>query len=81
MKISVKCGAESHRVSNAPPGARPSGPSASAIRGTVVDAFTGPALTAASEEKIRQALADPPDGTALKVWRTPMFSVRRVEQR
>jgi len=45
----------------------------------VADALSGPALTAAIEEQIRRALADALDGTTRKVWRTPMFSVRRVE--
>jgi hypothetical protein len=47
--------------------------------GIVVDAVTGPAFTAAIEEQIRTALADSLDGTAVKVWRAPMFSLRRVE--
>ncbi len=47
--------------------------------GIVVDAVTGPAFTAAIEEQIRKALADSLDGTTRKVWRIPMFSLRRVE--
>lgn len=47
--------------------------------GVAVDAVTGPAFTSAIEEQIRAALADALDGTARKIWRVPMFSLRRVE--
>jgi hypothetical protein len=47
--------------------------------GLVVDAATGPAFTPAIGEQIRQALADALDGTTKKVWRVPMFSLRRIE--
>jgi hypothetical protein len=47
--------------------------------GLVVDAVTGPAYTPAIGEQIRQALADALDGTIKKVWRVPMFSLRRIE--
>ncbi len=46
--------------------------------GILVDAVTGPAFTPAIEEQIRQALADALDGTTAKIWRVPMFSLRRV---
>jgi hypothetical protein len=47
--------------------------------GAAVDAVTGPAFTPALEEQIRQALLDALDGTIRKIWRIPMFSLRRVE--
>lgn len=47
--------------------------------GAAVDAVTGPAFTPALEEQIRQALHDALDGTIRKIWRIPMFSLRRVE--
>lgn len=47
--------------------------------GVVVDAVTGPAYTTAIGEQIRRALVDALNGTAKKVWRTPMFGLRRVE--
>jgi hypothetical protein len=46
--------------------------------GILVDAVAGPAFTEAIGEQIRTALADSLDGTAVKVWRVPMFSLRRV---
>jgi hypothetical protein len=47
--------------------------------GVAVDAVTGPAFTPAIEEQIRTALHDALDGTTRKIWRIPMFSLRRVE--
>src|SRR5690348_7415237 len=47
--------------------------------GVLVDAVTGPAFTETIGEQIRNALADALDGTTRKVWRLPMFSLRRVE--
>jgi hypothetical protein len=47
--------------------------------GIAVDAITGPAFTLAVEEQIRTALHDALDGTTRKIWRVPMFSLRRVE--
>jgi hypothetical protein len=47
--------------------------------GVVVDAMTAPAFTPAIEEQIRTALHDALDGTIRKIWRIPMFSLRRVE--
>lgn len=47
--------------------------------GVVVDAVRGPAFTPAIEEQIRQALSDALDGTTRKIWRIPMFGLRRVE--
>jgi hypothetical protein len=44
-----------------------------------VDAVTGPAFTPTIGEQIRTALADALDGTTRKVWRAPMFGLRRVE--
>jgi hypothetical protein len=47
--------------------------------GTLVDAVTGLAYSEETGQQIRQALVDSVDGTDLKVWRVPMFSMRRVE--
>jgi hypothetical protein len=48
--------------------------------GAIVDAETGPAFSAELEAKLRAALADAFDETPTrKVWRAPMFSLRRVE--
>ena len=47
--------------------------------GVAVAAVTGPSYTPAIGGQIRQALADALDGTTKKVWRAPMFGLRRVE--
>ncbi len=47
--------------------------------GLVVDAVTGPAYTPAIGDQIQQALADALGGATKKVWRLPMFSLRRIE--
>ena len=47
--------------------------------GTLIDAVTGPAYSEGIARQIRQALVDSLDGTDCKVWRLPMFSLRRIE--
>ncbi len=47
--------------------------------GALIDALTGPAFTDQIGEQISRALVDSLDGTTRKVWRIPMFSLRRVE--
>lgn len=47
--------------------------------GVAVDAVTGPAFTSVIGDQIRKAVAEALDGTSRKVWRVPMFSLRRVE--
>ena len=47
--------------------------------GVAVDAVTGPAYTPEIGEQIRTALADALDGSTKKIWRVPMFSLRRIE--
>jgi hypothetical protein len=47
--------------------------------GIAVDAVTGPAYTQEIGEQIRRALADALDATTRKVWRVPIFSLRRIE--
>jgi hypothetical protein len=47
--------------------------------GTLVDAVTGPAYSEEIGRQIRKALVDSLDGTDRKIWRLPMFSLRRVE--
>src|SRR5215472_9118067 len=47
--------------------------------GVAVEAVTGPAFTEAIGDQIRRALAEALDAPTIKVWRVPMFSLRRVE--